>query len=214
MAFDHTPESPIMAVLVTPATRAEAAQEAQETAATLAQLRDWPCATAQDERDLADFLTALKDKMKDLDGKRTAITGPLNQAKRAVDALFKPALDAMAEAEAIIKGKLADAATRRNQLAQAALAQASRAAQVGDTRGAATALATASQAQEAAPPPGVTYRYTWDAQLGDIDQVPREWLSVDWSKVRLYTVHHQASETIPPVPGLVFTRKPIVVVAR
>ena len=51
-------------------------------------------------------LVAVKTLAKQVEEKRTAITGPINQALREVNALFKPAQEWLAEAERLLKGAL------------------------------------------------------------------------------------------------------------
>lgn len=201
----------LTSILVSPEVQAETRGEHTQAQETLAALRAWPCETPADESALAEILQAIKGKWKVLEDKRTTVTKPLNAAKRAVDALFKPALDALADAETIIKTKLAEAQSRRLEANARAMEAAKAAGMAGNSQGAGQALAALDLTKA---PAGTHYRYTWDFTVEDLDQVPREWLSVDHSKVRIYLRQFQNSEVIPDparVPGLRFFRDATVV---
>lgn len=217
--------SALTAILVPAERQAEIQSEQSEAQATLAQLREWPCITPEDEQDLADILGAIKSKSKDLEEKRTSITGPLNLAKRAVDALFRPAKNALEEAETIIKGKLAQADRRREEarraallLAQESAAKAQAAKAQGDvvqvqaaTQAAAVALASAPTSGSSAAPDGVHFRYQWKWELEDIGQVPMDFLALNHATMKIYTSRFKDREDIPPVSGIRFFRERIVV---
>jgi hypothetical protein len=211
--------SEIVAILVPPGRQAEISAEHSEATATLDQLREWPCLTPQDETDLAEILGVIKDKAKDLEEKRTTITGPLNAAKRAVDALFRPARDALEEAERIIKGKLAQADRRREEARRAAQLQLQAAAQAAQVNPAALSSVKAAQAQLAATPQpgttgapeGVSFRYQWKWDLEDIGQVPTEFLALNPATLKMYVSRFKDQDQIPPVPGITFRRERIVV---
>ena len=66
--------------------------------------------------------------------------------------------------------------------------------------------AALSQVPEKFVPSGVGTGAEWDVDLVDLSQVPREWLTIDWSKVKIHMREHQKSEVIPGVLGLVFKR--------
>lgn len=70
--------------------------------------RTLPAETPEDFAMLGEVLGHVKGQAKRLDELRTGITKPLNQALRATNDLFRPALRAYEEAEVLIKGKIAD----------------------------------------------------------------------------------------------------------
>jgi hypothetical protein len=194
----------LTAILVTPPRRASLREaEAEASAEVLAGLRAYPCETPDDEAALADILHSVKARAKEVEEMRTTITGPLNAAKRAVDGLFKPALSAMAEAEAIIKSKLAGAHERREAANRARLEAAAASARAGDTMAASRSLAEVSTAK----PEGVSFRCTWTHVVEDVALVPREWLTVDGSKVKIHLAKFNDGHREPePVPGLRFIK--------
>ncbi len=77
-----------------------AAQSAHDMASSFAVDSD------EDYQLAADELKAVKGKIKRLEEKRQEIVGPLLQAQRAVNALFKGPLELLARVEGDIKGKL------------------------------------------------------------------------------------------------------------
>jgi len=134
-------------------------------------------------------LKALKGAQKRLDGSRTAITKPLLEAQRAVNALFKGPTDTLAEAERIVKRGIlgyqeieerkrreaeavaAEAARKEREKLEA---QAARAAAAGKVEKAealqATAAAIPDRIEIASAAPkigGLTTKTTWKAEVTD-----------------------------------------------
>lgn len=127
----------------------------------------------------AEELQAIKARTKKLEDQRTGITGPINQALKAINALFKGPGDLLEEAERVIKTKMlawddakrreaealrqkaeAEAEAHRKKLAAEAEQQAAearrqqeaaqKALQTGDAAAAAVAQAAADRAQSEA----------------------------------------------------------------
>ena len=69
-------------------------------------------------------LKKIKALKKQLEKKRTAITVPINQALREVNALFKPAKDWLAQAERLMKAKLLKYQTEQERIARELQAKA------------------------------------------------------------------------------------------
>lgn len=65
----------------------------------------------------ADELKAIKTKAKALEDQRTAITGPINKALKAVNDLFRAPGQYLAQAEQIIKGKMIAYTTEQERIA-------------------------------------------------------------------------------------------------
>lgn len=201
--------SALTAILISPGTQAELQDSHVADQAALPQLEGWPCETAQDQADLAEFLQAFKGRLKDLEEKRKSITGPLNAAKRAVDALFKPAKTSLESAERIIKAKLADYADRLDRARTEAMERAALAAKAGDTAGASAAMREIPP--DTGGPDGLSYRYTWKWELEDIEKVPPGFLALNAITMKLYVGKYKASQKIPGIPGLRFIRSRTVV---
>jgi len=117
------------------------------------------------------LLIEIKGKHKELETKRTSVTKPMLDAKRQIDQWFKPAKDALAACEALLKEKVKTYTEAAEQAKAEALA-------AGDV-----AAATAMVAPEM--PEGLQSRGSWDFLLEDLDAVPREYLALDASKVRI-----------------------------
>lgn len=127
----------------------------------------------------ADELKAIKTKASALEDQRTGITGPMNQALRAINALFKGPGELLERAERVLKGKmlgwdqeqarlariereraeliaaaerkrLADEAAARQAEADAQAEAARKAAAAGDAQAAALAQANADRAHSQA----------------------------------------------------------------
>lgn len=172
-------------------------------AASIEALRSFPCDTPADEQALAEILHRVKSTFAQRDAQRTSITRPLLAVKRAIDDLFRPVLTALEEAEQIIKGKLAAADAARREAQQKALAAAVSAPSYEHI----TAMAPV-----APPPPGVSFRYRWEAVITDFDKVPREFMTVDASKTEAFAKPYSGSEAPPPpVTGLEWRRTSTVV---
>lgn len=136
-----------------------------------------------------DDLKAIKTKQKALEDARTTITKPLLEVQRAVNALFKKPMDALAEAERLVKNgilKYQDAEERKRREAEAVAAeaarkerekleaQAARAAAAGRMERAEALAATAAaipervEIQSAAPKiAGLSKRGIWKAEVTD-----------------------------------------------
>jgi hypothetical protein len=145
-----------------------------------------------------------------VEGLRKSLTAPIDESKRRVMDLFRPALEPAKTAEAILKAKLvtylaaearelkaAQEAARRaaDELAKAMHAQAAEAAAKGrveDAR-AITQQADMLPAAAAAGVPtagpklaGISERETWGWELLDKAIVPREFLCLDTAKLNQY----------------------------
>ena len=144
--------------------------------------------TADDAAAVGDDLKVVKALAKRLEDQRTAITGPLNQALKEVNALFKPAKDWLTTAEGLLKGKLS--AYQSEQQRIAAQEQARLAAEANERRkllAEAEAIAAepggewageilreearqpiaAAVVSAPAPPAGISSREVWKAEVVD-----------------------------------------------
>ena len=90
----------------------------------LALAQDWDITTPEMSTAAGEDLREIKRLAKELESKRTAITGPLNKALKEVNALFKPAKLWLQEGEALIKTGLLSYQRREERIAAAAQAKA------------------------------------------------------------------------------------------
>ncbi len=86
--------------------------------------RDWKITTPDAAARAGEDLKAVKTLAKQIEGKRTAITGPLNKALKEVNSLFRPAKGWLKEAEGILKGKLLEYQNEQERIAREAQAKA------------------------------------------------------------------------------------------
>lgn len=141
---------------------------------------------SQEQVDLAsELLQQVKGKMKDLEVKRKSITKPLLDAKRAVDALFKPATEAGEKVERILKAGLAK------------FVESQRAEQVAQLAAGNHAEALAVEQPEM--PAGVSTRTVWRWQVTDMNAVPREYLALDSAKVQAHVNTFKGQSAIPGI---------------
>jgi hypothetical protein len=139
---------------------------------------------------VATLLRAVKDRWQFVEDKRKSITKPLNDAFKATNAVFKPALEGYKEVEDILKQKLAEYLELKQATNVASLQAASQAA----TPTQAAALMTS--VAPVAPPPGVSMRYVWKFEVTEPDAVPRELCSPDLKKIEAALA---AGMTVPGV---------------
>lgn len=97
-----------------------------------------------------DDLKSVKAMQKEVEEKRTSITGPLNQAVKAVNDLFRPPKDYLDKAEATIKRAMVGWQTEQERIAAEARRQAEAAARAERERLAAEAARQAEEARKAA----------------------------------------------------------------
>lgn len=150
--------------------------------------REWKITDPETALAAGDDLKAIKTLAKQIEAKRTAITGPLNKALREVNALFKPAKGWLKEAERLLKDELLRFQAEQDRIAREAQAKADaeaekerkkleRAAKLAETmRKPAKADELREEAEtriapvvtSAAPKiSGVAHRETWKAEVTD-----------------------------------------------
>lgn len=143
---------------------------------------------------------AAKARWKELEDKRTGITKPLLEAKRNVDALFKPLQDAYLEAETLLKTKIGAYAARVEAERAQAMQRSAEEYAAGGT--------PTDVIPEPAKTAGVSTKQVWDFTVENPDLVPRELCSPDPEKIRAHIWYADTPKTPPrPVPGLAFVLK-------
>lgn len=177
----------------------------QEYLATAFTEEDHTCVLSElDEEGLSTCAVEIKVRLKEVEAKRTAITGPLNAAKRAVDELFRPTLQRLKSAEQIVKERLAQIAYAREETNRALLLAASNSAKAGEVQQA-TAAIQAIEVQEKHE--GIQIRETWDFEVMDGSLVPKTFLAIDASKVKA-----AIASGVRDIPGLkIYKRKSIAI---
>lgn len=175
------------------------------------------------------FLKEIKDRYKELDFQRKEITKPLDGAKSKVMDLFKVPLELLVKAESKIKGLMITytaeqerkAKEEQARLQRLADAEAEKQKKIIDEKIARAeasgklerAEALAQQKEEIIPivapvitpqietPKGVSFRDKWDAEITDINLVPREYLIPDMQALNKLA---QATKNSLKIPGVKF----------
>ena len=168
------------------------------------QSRQFDLKTSGDENKAYDVLRNIADMKKNIEKRRTQITGPLNTSLKATNTMFKELAAPFLEADGILRAKI----TRFHDIkeAQAAkmrerrLEKAAEAEEAGDEE---TALVYEQEADAVEAKVGksvVTKRWTW--RLVDAAVVPRFYMEPD--EMRIMAAVH---EGVREIPGLEIYQK-------
>lgn len=183
-------------------------------------VRDYTVTTVDEYEAGAEDLKRVKAAQQKLEDARTSITGPMNAALKAVNNFFRKPAERLASIETTVKRELAKFATaqearQREEQRQADAAarkererleaQAQRATESGRVEKAAAlehrAATVVAPVINRAPPKvtGVRMTEVWKFEVTDPALVPREYLSVDESKIRKVVSALKAGANIPGV---------------
>ncbi len=162
-------------------------------------------ATQEDYDDARDFLVEVKTELRDLEAQRKTITGPLDQAKKACDALFAPYRAALSQAEGLLKTKMAAFDAEQRALHAEAWAQAEELDAAGDVAGSVQAVAVANNHAAIRRPVGSSIRQQWVVVSIDAAAVTggRAWCMPDERAIRQAVAATPAALTPPEIPGVV-----------
>lgn len=111
-----TPDNNILAPLAQ-ISAPDSAQLTQRAQAALDMVKAMEIDSQETYELAADELKAIKAKSKQLEDQRTGITGPINQALKSINALFKGPATFLEDAERIIKGKMLTYSTEQERIA-------------------------------------------------------------------------------------------------
>lgn len=148
--------------------------------------------TDEEYESAVDILKEVKRAANDLEAARTAITKPMNDAVKAVNAQFTEPSSRLEIAERRLKQMTAKyvadkRAEQQRMIAEAALAAAAaRASQPDAATDVAKAVEQAVTLAAAAAAPvvsGVSFSERWDWSVSDLSLIPREYLRVDDTKI-------------------------------
>lgn len=179
-----------------------AQREARAQVATadewLTVLRDFVIKDDAQQEQVVGVLRDVKERYRTIEERRKEITGPLNQALRAVNDLFRPPRERFEQLEKLLKSKVAAYMKKKAEENAVALRAAAEAA----TPQAATEII--QHVAPVAPPTGVSVRYVWRFEVTDPDAVPREYCSPDAKKIG------SVDPTATSIPGVRFFQEPVV----
>lgn len=159
-------------------------------------------------RDAADILKQVKTWTKELEGKRDSVTKPMNAALSVIRGWFKPTLDTLFTAEVTLKRAIAgyeQLAREKNEAAMKAMAEA---AQAQDMAAVSVAVSSIVGTPKVA---GLSVRKVLRWKVVNASQVPREYLSIDPSKVDAAVTAAKGTVTpTPSIPGIEFYEENVV----
>jgi len=142
---------------------------------------------------------------KRLEARRTALTKPLNAAKRGIDDLFKRPLETLKAIEDTLKDKIGAYTTAEREKQREALDAS--AAQYAAGQVPTVPIAEVPHAQ------GISVSETWDFEIENPAEVPREYCSPDPDKIKQVIWYADTPRTAPrPIPGIRFFLKTSTVV--
>lgn len=188
-------------------TQQSLAQEAEDAKDALAMIQEFEIAEQADYDFANEALGDAKSSWKALETRKKKATGPLNQSLKEIRSWFKPAQDFYAQAERLLKGKLAEAHRKAREEQDRALREAQEAHQTGDVEAVREALVQ-SQAVEIAQADNVSVIASWDFEIVDVKLLPREYLIPDEKAIRGVVKSLGGEAAIPGVR--VFTKDTVV----
>lgn len=200
----------ILPILVPQGTQADLAGEATRVLAMRPTLEAIVCETPQDEQFLADTRQHIAERLKVLEAQRKTIAVPLDQAKKAVDALFRPARQAYEALDDMIRARLSARETQRREATRLAQEQARALAAAGDLAAAEKALPAVADRPE-----GVVYVESWELESVDLPALlrailagtaPVGFVTVVPAAVKEFLRTYKNSSIVPDVPGLTFKK--------
>jgi hypothetical protein len=208
-------------------------QEAVELATSY---QTYVITTDEQLQETAEALARIKGAFNRAEEARKKITGPIDQAKKAVMDFFRPAVDRLTQAEVILKNatraylekkeierreaqKKADEERKKQEDAERKRLeeQAEQAALLGDTESAQQFDAQKEQVFVPAPPvppsvampkiPGLNQRKKWKARVVNFAILPDAYKLPDQTKLDGYAT---ATHGNPPIPGVEFYEETII----
>lgn len=147
---------------------------------------------------LGTLLKGVHQEIKALDELRLQVGKPAREAQKDINAFFKPALQVFQETKNIITDKLqryAEEVQRRNREAIEQVAAGS--------------VGALDKIMPETPVSGTSTRKELHVEVMDFDQIPREFLCVDWSALK---IHAKKGGEAPP--GVRFEWREKVVVGK
>lgn len=158
-------------------------------------LNTHPLETAEHVKLFSGLLVEIRKQRDALEEQRTSITKPMNAAKKAVDALFKPVRELYDAMDATITKRLAErsaAQTATQTKALAAVAEGSRDSEVLD-----------AAHTEADDTDGLIPQVGYEFIVYDESAIPRAFLAFDEGLALQYTAHNvKEGKPIPEIPGV------------
>ncbi len=195
-ARDAHVEGKKMAHEITQHVHSEIEQETQQAVGALREVKDLVIATPEDIAFAESEALSAKAQWKRIDERRKEITGPMNEALRSANDLFRPSLSAYAELEGLLRQKAEGARREIKRVNEAAMLAAQAALAANNVRQAAIAAAPIT-----APPAtkGMTYHDAWAYRIVDAAILPREFLIPNEKAIKAWVEANGDKNVIPGV---------------
>jgi hypothetical protein len=165
----------------------------------------WAIATDSDANIAAELLQDVKERARQLETRRRAITVPLYNAQRSINDLFRKPADLFNLMERTIKGKLADYQDSLKERNTEALAKVRNAGSVDEAQEALSELVDVSL------PSSVSIRHKWVPHVHNVALLDRRFLRPDMKKIKTWMKEYTDERGAPaPIPGIRFEQVPVV----
>ena len=133
----------------------------------------------QDDFDsVVELISEYKEKKTFLENERLSVVDPLNKVTRKVNSWFKPTIKKLEKCTALLREKIIDYENEKNRKRLEAVKKGKKKPRILRTN-------------------QVKYRTTWDYKIDNFDDIPKEYLSLDHSKVRIELREQQGDLEIP-----------------
>jgi hypothetical protein len=198
-----TAESLAQLVQVETEEKKELAKSAASYEQIIEELRGFEIEDDDDFQFASDTLKHIKTFYKEIEAKRKKVTDPLNQALKEFRSWYKPSLDLLSEGERILKKSIGDYSLKKEREREEQMRKIAEASQKGDFDGAHIA---AQNIVETPAARGISSTRAWDYKVLDLSEVPREWLTLDHSKVKIH-IKNAGKNKPEAVPGIEFYEK-------
>jgi hypothetical protein len=190
---------------ILPIDKTALAARKQDAEQALEKLKSIICTTPESASFFESAMSKAHEAVRELEAERQALTKPLQDETKTIQAEFRPVEQAFEAIKSISKSKVSEYRTQVALQAEEARTRAIAAAQAGDTAACALALAEVSSVAEE-----TGGSFEWSAMLVDHTAVPREWCEPSPSLFKKHCAQYRNSDTIPGVPGVVFERRAVV----
>lgn len=212
----------------------EVKQKAESTETTLQKAVDYVIESPEQYENATEFLKSVKRELKELEGHRTNITGPINESLKRINDFFRAPKDRLAKAEAALKRGIAtyvriqEEAARKRQIEEQERArkeeerkraQLEQRAKNWESKGRdekADALRQEAELVQVQPQvvtpaapkaQGISTSKRWKHRITDINKLPREHMIPDDKKLARLA---EASKGSIQVPGVEFYTEDVV----
>lgn len=163
----------------------------------------------EDYQTASEILGEVKKIYAEVESRRKKVTDPLRTAIAEFSKWYKPAQETLTKMEFVLKGKIATFIENQRLATEKAMQETAAAAKSGDFDAAHEAAKNIVPEAKAG---NVTVREVWDFRIANLSKVPRKFLSLDHSAVRIHI--RKAGGEPTPIPGLEFFKKSSVIARK